>query len=260
MEKRSKSINKIREAFESFPKTEKIRTIFNIIIIVIMLMASYGMYQASLDGTDVKSNAIGAVIYFVVVSATIIATNYLGVDNKVFKILFIGTVGLRMILAIVNGASLKSSFDSNSIDIIIAILIIIKTAWLSIRKKKETLFHVTDTFVKLMMALIVLSCLMIETSQGFTDYSYSMKQRLLLSCYTLIPMLISIAALFASDIFYISNWIYSIILLYVNYLYVNSNGVNYKSLSLIIYTLMIFISSIIGYKRAKEIKKEEEKE
>ena len=70
-------------------------------------------------------------------------------------------------------------------------------------------------------------------------------------------MLISIAALFASDIFYISNWVYSVILLYVNYLYVNSNGVNYKSLSLIVYTVMILISSIIGYKRAKEIKKEE---
>ena len=167
------SLNRIREAFESFPKTEKIRTIFNIIAVIVMLIASYGMYQASLDGTDVTGKIIGAVIYFIIVSATIIETNYLGVDNKIFKILFIGTAMLKMILAIVNGASLKNSFDSNSIDVIIAILIIIKTTWLSIRKKREVLFHRTDTFVKIMMAVIILSCLMIETTQGFTEYDYS---------------------------------------------------------------------------------------
>lgn len=253
-EKKSKNLI---ETFKSFTKTEKTRTIFNIIAIILMIITSYGMYEASLDGTELRSNIVGAIIYFVIVSATIIETNYLGVDNRVFKILFIGIVGLKMVLAIVNGASLKDSFDSNSIDVIIAILIIIKTAWLSIRKKKETLFYKTDTFVKLMLAIMFMSCIMIETSQGFTDYNYSVKQRLLLSCYTLIPMLVSVAALFASDVFYISNWIYSVILLYVNYLYINSNGISYKSLSLIVYTLMILISSIIGYKRAKEISKEE---
>lgn len=252
-----KAFDKICEAFKSFTKTEKIRVIFNVIAIALMLITSYGMYKASLDGTDIKSNIIGAIIYFVIVSTTIIETNYLGVNNRVFKILFIGIAGLKMVLAIINGVSLKDSFDSNSVEILIAILLIIKTTWTSISKKKEVLFHETDTFVKLMLAIMFMSCIMIETSQGFTDYNYSIKQRLLLSCYTLLPMLIGVAALFASDVFYISNWIYSIILLYVNYLYINSVGINYKSLSLLIYTLMILISSIIGYKRAKEISKEE---
>lgn len=255
-----KAFDKICEAFKSFTKTEKIRVIFNVVAIILMIITSYGMYKASLDGTEIRSNIVGAIIYFIIVSATIIETNYLGVNNRVFKILFIGIAGLKMVLSIVNGASLKDSFDSNSVEILIAILIIIKTAWISMRKKKEVLFHKTDTFVKLMLAIMFMSCIMIETSQGFTDYNYSLKQRLLLSCYTLLPMLICVAALFASDVFYISNWIYSIILLYVNYLYINSAGINYKSVSLLIYTLMILISSIIGYKRAKEINKEELKE
>lgn len=255
-----KAFDKICEAFKSFTKTEKIRIIFNVVAIVLMIITSYGMYKASLDGTEIRSNIVGAIIYFVIVSVTIIETNYLGVNNRVFNVLFIGIAGLKMVLSIVNGASLKDSFDSNSVEILIAILIIIKTAWISISKKKEALFHKTDTFVKLTMAIIIFSCIMIEASQGFTDYNYSLKQRLLLSCYTLLPMLICVAALFASDIFYIGNWIYSIILLYVNYLYINSVGINYKSVSLLIYTLMILISSIIGYKRAKEINKEELKE